>query len=485
MIPSSLPSPGGTGAGPGLVDQAGRYRGPDVHAAVARRRERLRRRGIRPGHRVLLHGENCAGYIITLLALAQLDTSVILVDHCQPAADVRAAALQARAQWLVHRADHPLPIPELTPVPYPADFAVDAAPSDSSTGELENWWQRADAVIMWSSGTTGVPKGVVKSGQAVLANSLATQAVMRYRPDDVLVPWLPFSHQYGMSLVLLWWLTGATLVVTAYRRLARAVGDAIAAGATVIDAPPSTYHTLLSITRRRPELASGLSTVRYWGVGGAPLPTPLYDEFQDQFGQPLLDGYGLTEIGNVALATRDNPAGCGRPLPGVTVRVVGAKDAPLSPEEPGEILVRSSGLMTGYLGPEGEPTPAPTTSWYNTNDLGYFDENGNLHVLGRRQAVHRHGHTLYPESIARRAEQVCGLPVTVVPIDDVRRGSSLVFVICDPAGGSPQRWRELLNQRLPHYELPNQVQVRSELPLTPTGKVDLPRLRKEVTAAAS
>lgn len=324
-----------TAHAPTLIDRTGRYRGPDLAGAVRNRRERLREHGVGPGERVMLHGENSAGYVVTLLALAQLDASVVLVDHCQSWAEVRAAAGRAGARWLLHPAGEgppDPPTPGLAITSYPAEFAAGCASTGvapSVADNLDAWSRRPDAVIMWSSGTSGAPKGVVKSGRAILYNTIDTQRVIGYRPDDVLAPWLPFSHQYGMSLLLLWWLTGATLLVTPYRRLNQAVDEAVRYRATVVDAPPSTYYTLLQIINRRPGLAARLAGVRLWGVGGAPLPVPLAATFRNRFGKPLLDGYGLTETGNVALATPDNPVGCGRPLPEVTVRVAGPDGAPV------------------------------------------------------------------------------------------------------------------------------------------------------------
>jgi acyl-CoA synthetase (AMP-forming)/AMP-acid ligase II len=443
--------------------------------AVHRTGERLRRLGIGAGDRVVLRGDNSAGYVAALLALAQLDTSLVLVDHRQRWAETAGAAARAGARWLVHDPAERPDLPGIRAVPYLPERTTALAAPDPGEASLAAWWRRADAAILWSSGSTGPPKGVVKSGPAILDNTRRTQRVMGYRRDDVLAPWLPFSHQYGMSLVLLWWLTGATLLLTRYHRLPQAVAEVVAHRATVVDAPPSTYHTLLRLLEKRPELAGQLRGVRYWGVGGAPLPAPLAAGFRDRLGAPLLDGYGLTETGNVALATADNPVGCGRPLPGVGVRIRGEDGRPAPAGMPGEIEVRSAGLMTGYLG-----HPPTGNGWYRTGDLGHLDEAGNLHVLGRRHAVHRHGHTLYPESIARRAERACDRPVTVIPVDDPRRGASLVFVVCDPAGGPPQRWRERLRERLPHHEHPNRVCVVDELPVTSTGKVDLARLRSQL-----
>ncbi|MGG7572781.1 class I adenylate-forming enzyme family protein [Streptomyces sirii] len=324
---------------------AGRLDGPALTRRVQTTAHALARLGVRTGDRILVQGDNSIDYVVTLLALMRLDTSLIPVDHRLSAADATAAARQARARWLVTAADHATGfpgIPDRRVIHYPG-LAADAPPPPPSEVDLTPWFRRPDALVLWSSGTTGRPKGIVKPGHAVLDNSLRTVQAMGYRADDVLAPLLPFSHQYGLSVILLWWLARCTLLVTPYQRLDAAVTQAAAHGATAVDAAPSTYHSLLGVVRRRPEVRAGLAGVRVWGVGGAPLPAPLAESFRTTMGRPLLDGYGLTELGNVALATPDAPHGCGRPLPGVRLRVLRPDGTAADPGELGVIEVRSPG----------------------------------------------------------------------------------------------------------------------------------------------
>lgn len=455
----------------------------DVGGAVSARVAQLRAAGVGQGDRVLL-ASGRARYLPALLALAYLGTSIVLVDPGQQPAQRAAAADQARAQWLVHDAGDPGGFPPARVVSLAAEPPTSAGtgPAALPPADAVAWWRRGDAVILWSSGTTGAAKGVVKSGPALWANTIATLRAVGVHRDDLLAPWLPLTHQYGLSVALLWWLVGCTLLVTPYQRLDCAVDDVVRHRATVVDATPSTYYTLLRILERRPRLRRGLATVRMWGTGGAPLPAPVAEQFRAVLGTPLLDGYGLSEVGNVALATPDNPVGCGRPLPGVGVRVVDPDRRAVPAGHAGEIEVRSPGLMAGYLdGTTGSAEPT-ADGWYRTNDLGHLDQAGNLHVAGRRHAVHRLGHTLYPDHIERRAERACGRPVKVVPVPDDRRGASLIFVVSDPGGDPPRRWRERLAAELPTYEHPNRVCVVDEVPVTPTGKVDLARLSARVTS---
>lgn len=450
-----------------------RLEGADLHTVVAGRVARFRSAGIGAGDRVMVHGDNSVAYVVTLLALMHLDASIVLVDHRQTRTETEDALTRVNARWLLHDgATAPVDLGSGRTLRYDVDGP---APPVAEKISLVAWGARSDAVILWSSGTTGPAKGVVKSGHSVFVNCRQTIRAMGYRPDDVLAPWLPFSHQYGLSLVLIWWLTGCGLTLSDYRRIDRALADVRRCGVTMVDATPSTYHTLVNLIRRRPEAVAELGSVRAWGVGGAPLSGMLGDAFLATVGSPLLDGYGLTEVGNVALATPEHPRACGRPLPGVEVRIRADSGRLAAPGSLGEVEVRSPGLMTGYLSDDGRVTPPPD-DWYQTHDLGMLDAEGNLQVIGRKHAVHRHGYTLYPASIEKRAER-CGQPVKVLAIENERSGARLAFVVADPEGRPTRHWREQLCAVLAAYEHPNSVLVVPEYPVNGNGKIDMAALR--------
>ncbi|MGQ0842186.1 class I adenylate-forming enzyme family protein [Actinokineospora sp.] len=427
--------------------------------------------GIRAGDRVLVLGDNSPGYVALLLALIHLDTSIVLVDRRQTADQVAQLLVRSQARWAAAGHEPEPGSPEAAAVEilgrdrvlhYPS---LATAPGSAGRIDLRAWAGRRDGVVLWSSGTTGSPKGIVRPGAAMLANIAASGRAMGYTPDDVLFPMLPFSHQYGMSLVLLWWTTRCSLLVAPYLRLGAALDRIGPRGVTVVDATPPTYHTLLDLLGGRPELVEAVRSVRLWCVGGAPLPGRLAERFLDTVGRPLIDGYGLSEVGNVALATSDNPVGCGRPLDGVAVRI-----DDVSPDGLGEVVVRSPGRMAGLLDADGSFVPVHD-EWVRTGDLGHLDPHGNLHVVGRKQAVHRMGYTLYPESLRRQAER-CGHQVAVIAVDEERRGCQLVFFVEDAEGRDSRFWRGRFAALLAEYERPNVVTVLDRFPINTNGKVD-------------
>lgn len=431
----------------------------EIITRVRAEADSLARRGIGQGSRVMVCGPNSPGWVVALLALAHLDASVVLCDHRATAA--YRASVRERAR-VVLEIDGASAQPGSTPEPHSVSDEVP---------DLTAWSRRRDAVISWSSGTTGAPKGIVRSGRSILDNLARSAERMGYRTDDVLLPVLPYSHQYGMSLVLCWWLGGGTLVVYGpSTRLDSALEFGAEHGLSIVDATPPTYHSLLNLFDSRPAFRDALSGVRAWCVGGAPLGQSLAARFHASTGRPLLDGYGATEVGNIALASPSDPVRCGRPLPGVVVEVHDENGRSLPRGHLGELVVRSSGLMTGHLGDDGEIVPVPGPV-HHTGDIGLLDDHGRVIPVGRKRAVHRDGHTLYPDHLAELAE-AAGSPTQVVALEDERRGVRLVFVVADAQGRGHAHWKQAFRAVLARYEQPDHVLVVTEFPLNSTGKPD-------------
>jgi acyl-CoA synthetase (AMP-forming)/AMP-acid ligase II len=435
--------------------------------------------GIAAGDRVIVKGENSYAYCVALFALIHLDASVVLVDDQQNPQETESLVTRSGVRWRLLGQTHSQEAHGHHTIAYEALIQALSARSVPGSFSLARWRERKDAAILWTSGSTGGPKGVVKSGRAIVDNAARTGDATGYKPDDVLMPLLPFSHQYGFSVLLTWWIARCSLVISPYRLAGRVVRHIATDGVTVVDATPATYHSLVGYVRKRPEAVSKLAGVRMWCVGGAPLSSRIERDFYRTLRRPLLDGYGLTELGNVAVSSPRNPVACGRPLEGVKVRVVGEDRRRLPADCVGEVWVSSPGLMEGYLDEDGIFLPHER-KWYPTKDLGYLDGAGNLHVIGRKQAVHRMGYTLYPASLERQVE-LCGCSAKVVGIDDERRGALLFFFVEDPEERGVRFWKEKFCRRLAPYERPNVIVTMDRLPLNRNGKVDLIKL-KEIAA---
>lgn len=436
----------------------------------------LRERGINDGTRVLLKAGNSVGYLSTLFALMHVGASIVLPDHQERAEDTRRLCVTSGVKLCLVDDDAPMPdgIPWI-PIYELVVAASNVHPSDSAVS-FEAWRERPDALIMWSSGSTGQPKGVVKSGERFLKNLERNAEHMGHRSDDVLLPLLPFNHQYGISMVMIAWLVRCSLVIAPYSRLDRALVMAGQCGATVIDATPSIYRSMLNIMRRKQSAAEHVGGVRMFCAGAAPLDPGLVADYERTFGLPLLDSYGSTEAGNVAFATSDNPVGTGRALEGLELRVVDESGTVLPAGDVGEVQVNTPDLMEGYLDTDGNVAPT-ARGWFATGDFGYLDQGDNLFVVGRKLAVNRKGYTLHPEIIEHKVAEG-GVRVKIVPVSDKRDGCRLVFYVEDEERREPPFWRQRINELLPAYEQPNQVHVVERFPLNRNGKPDKKQLER-------
>ncbi len=288
--------------------------------------------GVTRGTRVLYRAENSPAYVTVLLALMHAGASIVLADHLENTdGTVRIYHRAPAGCWSPTRA----PSPKVLPVARIGDLVAGISQDDEGDFDLQPWAKMPDGLIMWSSGSTGEPKGIVKSGGKFLENLLRNADLVGHVADDVLLPLLPFSHQYGLSMVMIAWLRRCSLVVAPYRRLDVVLRMASRTGVTVIDATPPTYRSIRNIVTRRADPMADLRTVRMFCSGAAPLDPALSDSYRDFAGHPLLDSYGSTELGNVCFATSQNPVGTGQVVRGLGVRIVDDAGAFLSADEVG------------------------------------------------------------------------------------------------------------------------------------------------------
>ncbi|MEC3981061.1 class I adenylate-forming enzyme family protein [Amycolatopsis sp. H20-H5] len=451
-------------------------------ADAVRMADELRARGVEMSDRVLLKAENSPAYLTALLALMHLGASLVLIDYQDRAETTELLIAQARVKFCVTDRDTVLPETDAQCFSlYELQFAAAGRLATSADLTVKRWCDLPDGLLMFSSGSTGTPKAIVKTGASFLENLRRNLNQVGHVEEDVLVPLLPFSHQYGLSMVLIAWLTRCSLVVAPYRRLDHALQMAGLCGATVFDATPATYRSMLNIARRRPVLMRVLAEARMLCVGAAPLDPGLVDCYVDEVGHYLLDSYGSTELGNVAFATLDNPVACGRAVEGVHLIVVDDDGNEVPAGAVGEVMVLTPDVMAGYLDDDGELSPIDR-GWFASGDFGRLTEDGSLHVLGRKRAVHRMGYTLYPDMIERRmGEAGCRAKIIAIPCE--RKGSQLVAFIEDDQDRGIEHWRTVAGSALPGYEVPDRMVVIDSFPLNRNGKPDNKRLEELAVSA--
>jgi acyl-CoA synthetase (AMP-forming)/AMP-acid ligase II len=348
--------------------------------------------------------------------------------------------------------------------------------------------QRANAVrpedlcdILFTSGTTGAPKGAMLIHSASIRAYDAWSDVVGLREGDRYLVINPFFHSFGLKAgILASLLKGATLVphpIFDVPSVMRRVGEE---RITMLPGPPAIFQTILN----HPDLDQyDLSTLRLSVTGAAPITTQMIIAMREKLGfENVVTGYGLTEAHGIATMCRhdDDPdtiaKTSGRAIPGVEVRLIDEDGKEVGVGEPGEILVRGYNIMKGYLdNPAATAEAIDTDGWLHTGDIAVADDNGNLMITDRKKDMYIvGGFNAYPAEIERT---MVGHPavaqVAVIGVPDDRLGEvGKAFVV--PATGTEvdvdalQAW---CRENMANYKVPRYFEVVDALPLNASGKV--------------
>lgn len=346
------------------------------------------------------------------------------------------------------------------------------------------------ATIIFSSGTTGEPKGVMLSHANILSNVEATQSVQPFTKTDALCAILPLFHAFGY-LGLLWWplLKG---IRTAYHpnplQTGRVVKLIREEKLTALLATPTFLQSYM-----RKASKEDFHTLQTVITGGEKLRPELAADFEEKFGVKPMEGYGCTELSPVALLSlkNSNRAGsAGQPLPGVAVRMVDPESRETLPDgEEGLMLIKGPNVMQGYLNQPDKTAEVLQDGWYNTGDIARMDKRGFVYITGRLSRFSKIGGEMVPHGVVEEAlQKAAGATepcVVVIGIADKTKGEQLAVCYTEKAG-SPERLLEQLRK----FELPNLWIPRTsnffhipELPLLGTGKLDLCAVQNLVRAS--
>jgi long-chain acyl-CoA synthetase len=342
-----------------------------------------------------------------------------------------------------------------------------------------------DAVILYTSGTTGKPKGAVLTHLNMVMNaSLSAIDVIVMTPDDVVLGCLPLFHSFGQTCAMnAAFRVGATLVMLPRFDGPTALELMMTQGITVFEGVPTMYLALLDTARtddRRPSLRLAVS-------GGAALPVAALERFKEVYGADILEGYGLSETSPVATFNQEifgcKPGTIGHPIWGVDVEIAKAEvegHIELVPTgELGELVVRGHNVMRGYLNNPEATAAAIVDGWFRTGDLGTKDAEGFLTIVDRKKdMVLRGGYNVYPrevEEVLLRNPAVGQVAVIAVP--DPQYGEEVCAVVMrspEAQGNDEELAAEIISwskQQLAKYKYPRRVEFVDVLPLGPSGKV--------------
>ena len=338
----------------------------------------------------------------------------------------------------------------------------------------------ATAAVFGTSGSSGDPKQVALSAAGLAYQAAATAGRLGVDAADGLCVPLPLQHAYGFSILRIWQLTGARLYVETSFRPERIAHLLAAGGITSLDGVPSMYASLLGRACGDPGLLRHLGALRIRGCGGDVLPGSLQRGCLDRIGTPIHDGYGLTEAGpNVAVSGPGtwHEGAVGPPLPGTEVRRSAT----------GELLVRSPGVMLGYVGdPAATAQAVDGDGWLRTGDLATIGPDGYVTVHGRcKDVLVIHGETFAPAEVEAALDGCAGVREACVVAQhtgQVRGDRIVAYVVPQDGRTTAAAVRRELRLRLPVQLRPADIRLVDALPRLGSGKLDRQELRRRTRA---
>ncbi len=465
----------------------------------ARAAAMLAARGVGRGDRVAIQLPNVPAFADFYFGVLRLGAVVVPINPLLRAGESAYTLEDAEAGVLIAWHESELPDSGPGPVevigvaePFGGDaldgYAGDArsdggAPSDGGGDDVVEVDPEETAVILYTSGTTGRPKGAELTHRNLGLNTRAVVSELSMGPEDVLLGTLPLFHSFGQTCTL-----NASLAVGA--RLALLTRFEAGAAVDLVDREGVTI--LMGV----PTMLAGIAAVaadhgpfpglRIAASGGAPLPGEQAENFERVTGIPVLDTWGLSETSPAATLNRPGEAragSVGRPIEGVEVQAVDDDAEGLPAGETGQLAIRGHNVMKGYWRrPDATAEAITPEGWFLTGDLGRVDEDGYVYVVGRlKDMIIRGGLNIYPrevEEVLHRHPAVSEAAVVGVPDERLGEEVGAAVVLAPGASAEPEELREWLRQRVAPFKYPRQVWLLDELPKGPTGKI----LKREIHA---
>jgi long-chain acyl-CoA synthetase len=455
----------------------------DFLARVRQASNSLRRRGITTGDVVAVMLPNRAELVITLFAAWRLGAAVTPINPALTPAEAEYQIADSGAKVVIGDAlslsGNTMEVAELR-------GGEDSAEDLSRTSAEVN----ALALLIYTSGTTGKPKGVMLDHTNLTAMCEMVIEAARMNADDHSLLVLPLFHVNGIVVSILSPLLAGGRATIAGRFAADTFFRTIEnVRPTYFSAVPAIYAMLSALPDTpRPDLSS----VRVAVCGAAPMPAELIERFEDRYGIPIVEGYGLSE-GTCASTINPidgmrKPGTVGLPMPGQEVGIMNRSGALLLAGEIGEVVVRGPNVMRGYLNKPCETERTVVNGWLRTGDIGRFDEDGYLVIVDRiKDMIIRGGENIYPKEIESVLHGHPGVleAAVVGRAHDVLGEVPVAFVALRPQTAvTAEELLEHCRRSLSKYKLPADVVTLESLPKNPIGKIDKPALRAGFTAAA-
>jgi long-chain acyl-CoA synthetase len=464
----------------------------ELRDAALRAAAGIRSRGVEPGDRVGMVLPNVLSFPIVFYGALLAGATVVPMNPLLKAREVEYYLRDSGARLVVTGEQSAEPVTEAAGTVGIEAVTVGPAMPDALLADepLDAPVDRADgdtAVILYTSGTTGQPKGAELTHAGLNSNARTTQeTLLESTPDDVVMGCLPLFHVFGLTCSLnAGILAGSSLTLIPRFDGGKALSVVERDGVTVFQGVPTMFSAML----HEPDAAErDMSSLRLCVSGGSAMPVEVMRSFEETFGCIVLEGYGLSETSPVASFNHPHaerkPGSIGIPIRGVEMRLVDDDGGDVAAGEVGEIAIRGENVMKGYWNRPEDTAKAIPDGWFRSGDLARQDEDGYYFIVDRKkEMIIRGGYNVYPREIEEALyEHPAVAEVACIGISHPDLGEEVAAAVALKPGASadPAELQAFVKERVAAYKYPRHVWLVDALPKGPTGKI----LRRSVEVPA-
>lgn len=465
----------------------------DLNAQAETFAHRLKKLGFNKGDRVAILLHNSTDYLVGYFGIQKLGAVAVLLNTYLTAKELAYILNDCSPKVLLTSSDFNKIVPHLLQeVPSLREIIFsDTEPVPDTTFPAEELTREAInpqdlAVIIYTSGTSGNPRGVMLSHYNLISNVKSGLAAFDVNARDRVLCFLPMFHAYTFTVcVLLPLYAGARIyIVEKVTQFDKVIKSLLFDRITAFVAVPTIYNILAQ--KKIPPIAMRLLALRFCISGAAPLAESVLHKFEKKFRLALLEGYGLSEASpyvscNPLTGVR-KPMSVGGPLLGIKAKVVDDNGGDLSVNQVGELLVQGPNVMMGYFNRPEDTQYAIRDGWLYTGDMARIDEDGYIFIVDRKKdLIIYHGMNIYPREIEEalyRHPKILEAAVIGLPNECDGEYPVAYVVLKEGEQATEHEVRAFLKEQLACFKIPRQVCFWESLPKTPTGKV-MKRMLKE------
>ncbi|MBX9939494.1 MAG: AMP-binding protein [Candidatus Obscuribacterales bacterium] len=475
-----------------LVFGSHNYSYSDIQHKVSHLSEKLARQGLRKGDRVAIYLFNSPEFVVSFLALNNLGITVVPVNPLLKEEEIEHILHDSQARALITQREMRNGETKFsknlkTSLELSLDLMLELNENQAYSVAPESLGQDLDsasaALIVYTSGTTGKPKGAVLSYGNVAFTIQSYPLRFCLNQDDILLGVLPLCHLYGLLVVLAGAMkAGCGIVLMKQFDAAAALLLIRSEAVSVLPAVP-TMHQFILMELDKEGKDSCLDSLRLCTTGGAAMPKDLLVSLKERLKVPVLEGYALTETTVIATLNPEDDArlgSVGSVFPGIEIAI--EKDgirfnssSVLERTEVGEILLKGACIMKGYFNNAAATAEVIKDGWFYTGDLGYLDAEGYLYIVGRsKELIVRGGMNIYPreiEEVLLRLPAVAECAVVGVPDRYMGERVKACIVLRSGASLSEDEIKSFCKAHLADYKMPRTIEFLERLPRNSTGKV--------------